>query len=254
LITKQKKQKLKKRLRTVSGKSGAYQDKKSLENINEDAEEAVSPLLKSPKKKVVIKRPKSTTKRSKRDKVGEFQYYKFDHHEIMDEIRTRMKSTHRVPGSPILSIHSMHTEIVTDTVVCPHEEMVRQRGLSEARIYMKLFYNEKEITQTPVREINGQYFNIKWVGQGFSSKEDSHGDNIESNDDLNGVLSKDKDGAGETKSTLISVVVNQEPKSIKAEIYEVVSDLLIITIGSIWRHVGRRLFYCSSFSYRNKWC
>jgi hypothetical protein len=119
----------------------------------------------------------------------------------------------------------MHSEVITDTVLCPHDEIVRQRCVTEARIYMKLFYNEKEITQTCVKEINGQGFNVEWVGQ-ENLKGNLSGDGIESNYDINDMSTKDNN---DTKSTLISVVVNQEPKSIKAEIYEVVSDFSILT-------------------------
>lgn len=197
-------------MRTVSGKSVTYKDAvTSLENIREDASEA-----KLPKKKTV-KKSKSMAKRSKRERFGEFESVSFDAAETLADILARQKSTHRIPGSPLLSIISLRTESITDPVKCTHDEAVRQRGVTEARIYIKLYYNEGEVMRTVVKEIGGGF------GVDFCGKDGSKA--IDSNYDLTDV--KDQE---ETNSTLISVVVNQEPKSIKAEIYEVVSALSIL--------------------------
>lgn len=185
------------------------------------------------KKKVMIKQPRSQSRKGRREKPGEFHYYKFNQNETIEEIRARVRSTRRIPGSPLLTIIPLHTEQITDTVLCPHDEIVRRRLLTESRVYMKLYYNEKEIMQTSVNEINGQKFSVEWTGQ-----ERPTNGTMESTISLHDPSMQDlSSGGGMIKSTLISVLVNQEPESIKAEIFEVVSGHIDI-LGCIRRYSG----------------
>lgn len=208
-----KQKRLKQRLRTVSGKSvrlyedkngtgKVYETREEVEDQDEDQDDAALSTRKKSKKKVTISKQKSK-KSSKKAKIGVFSRHKFDHRAVMEDIRYRKQVSYRVPGSPILTIVPLHTESITDSVLCPHDEVVRRRSLNETRIYIKLFYNENMIMQTSVKEIDEETFSINWHS-------------IDSDNDAG------RDASETTEPGYISVIVSQEPESIKAEIYEVV--------------------------------
>lgn len=131
----------------------------------------------------------------------------------MEEIRKRLRSSRRNPGTPSLLIIPTQSEMPTDTVLCPQEEVVRRGLLAESKVFMKLYYNDTLIMQTPNKEFDSQSFEIAWKGQ-----------IPESNKEMNDfqVSHCERNNVNGIKTTLLSATVYQMPSSIKAEIYEAV--------------------------------
>ena len=90
---------------------------------------------------------------------------------------------------------------------------MRRRQLDSTTVFVKIFYNNKEITQTLNKNFNARDFTCTLSG--FNTQKDSLGgirNIMSSRDDL---------GINENTSMVISADVTEIPDSIKAEIYEI---------------------------------
>ncbi|CAJ1059940.1 coiled-coil and C2 domain-containing protein 2A isoform X4 [Xyrichtys novacula] len=93
-----------------------------------------------------------------------------DFDSIESQVREKASRMRRKPGEPILiPVLSAHGNI-TATELCPRAEIARREDVSKCSLFIKILYNDKEVSRTDSRSLNsdfrvhfGQIFNLKIV-------------------------------------------------------------------------------------------
>ncbi|XP_074848612.1 coiled-coil and C2 domain-containing protein 2A isoform X2 [Carettochelys insculpta] len=91
-----------------------------------------------------------------------------DRLEVEQQVREKATTIRRKPGEPILIPELGLTGSVTPNDMCPRAEVLRREDVKKRSIFLKVLFNNKEVSRTVTRQISsdfrvhfGQIFNLK---------------------------------------------------------------------------------------------
>ncbi|KAK5665703.1 hypothetical protein QVD99_007347 [Batrachochytrium dendrobatidis] len=79
-------------------------------------------------------------------------------------ILKRLQASRRPPGSPILSFIQDYSHNTSDSIECSKTEVLRRREVDATYIYLRYFYNDKEVMRTVAKPIDPNSFSIHFNG------------------------------------------------------------------------------------------
>ncbi|XP_056132145.1 coiled-coil and C2 domain-containing protein 2A [Lampris incognitus] len=89
---------------------------------------------------------------------------------IEERVREKASGIRRKPGEPILLPELSASGNITASELCPRVEFARREDVARRSLFIKVLYNEKEVSRTDSRSLNsdfrvhfGQIFNLKIV-------------------------------------------------------------------------------------------
>ncbi|XP_072553435.1 coiled-coil and C2 domain-containing protein 2A isoform X2 [Salminus brasiliensis] len=89
---------------------------------------------------------------------------------LEQQIREKAARIRRKPGEPVLVPELTASSPVTSNEQCPRGELARREDVSKRSLFVKVLYNDKEVSRTDSRSLNadfrvhfGQIFNLKIV-------------------------------------------------------------------------------------------
>ncbi|VDI43750.1 coiled-coil and C2 domain-containing protein 2A [Mytilus galloprovincialis] len=94
----------------------------------------------------------------------------FDTEAVKSKIKEKVMTSRRRPGEPKLYPELTQTSSITPTNQCPRGEQQRREDISKCKIYIKVMFNNKEVSRTPSKILSqdfkvnfGQIYNLKIV-------------------------------------------------------------------------------------------
>nr|XP_032806201.1 coiled-coil and C2 domain-containing protein 2A isoform X2 [Petromyzon marinus] len=94
----------------------------------------------------------------------------FDRAAAEQMVREKAARIRRKPGEPLITLELSNTATVTPTNQCPRPEQQRRQALQRYSLFVKVLFNNKEVSRTTSRPLNadfsihfGQIFNIQIV-------------------------------------------------------------------------------------------
>uniref|UniRef100_A0A6I8PBN6 Coiled-coil and C2 domain containing 2A n=1 Tax=Ornithorhynchus anatinus TaxID=9258 RepID=A0A6I8PBN6_ORNAN len=91
-----------------------------------------------------------------------------DRAELERQVRARAAQSRRKPGEPILIPELSLAGSVTPNELCPRAELLRREDLKKRSVFVKVLFNNKEVSRTVTRQISadfqvhfGQIFNLQ---------------------------------------------------------------------------------------------
>ncbi|XP_072246111.1 coiled-coil and C2 domain-containing protein 2A [Leuresthes tenuis] len=143
-----KKQKTKRKKRKKKKKKGQAQDDTEDEDEEQEGSESEGPLEEGPPKP----KPPETP----------------DFDSIEHRVREKASRIRRKPGEAILIPELSASGNITASELCPRAEMARREDVSRRSLFIKILYNDKEVSRTDSRSLStdfrvhfGQIFNLK---------------------------------------------------------------------------------------------
>ncbi|XP_016386999.1 coiled-coil and C2 domain-containing protein 2A [Sinocyclocheilus rhinocerous] len=90
--------------------------------------------------------------------------------DLEEQVREKAARIHRKPGEPVLIPELTVSGPVTPNEQCPRAEFARREDVAKRALFIKVLYNDKEVSRTDSRTLNmdfrvhfGQIFNLKIV-------------------------------------------------------------------------------------------
>ncbi|XP_048762965.2 coiled-coil and C2 domain-containing protein 2A-like isoform X2 [Ostrea edulis] len=94
----------------------------------------------------------------------------FNKEQARKEIVAKAKEIRRRPGEPKMYPEVTSSQPITETSKCPRAEQQRRDEVSKCKMFMKVLFNNKEVSRTPAKPLTqefalnfGQIFNLKIV-------------------------------------------------------------------------------------------
>ncbi|XP_042272051.1 coiled-coil and C2 domain-containing protein 2A isoform X2 [Thunnus maccoyii] len=144
-----RKQKAKKKKRKKK-KKGQSQDDTEEEDDDQELSESEGPVEEGPQKPEPPEKP--------------------DFDSIEQQVREKASRIRRKPGESILIPELSASGNITASELCPRAEIARREDVARRSLFIKILYNEKEVSRTDSRPMNtdfrvhfGQIFNLKIV-------------------------------------------------------------------------------------------
>ncbi|XP_051232359.1 coiled-coil and C2 domain-containing protein 2A isoform X2 [Dicentrarchus labrax] len=144
-----RKQKTKKKKRKKK-KKGQAQDDTEEEDEDQEGSESEGPVEEGPPKPEPPEKP--------------------DFDSIEQQVREKASRIRRKPGEAILIPELSASGNITASELCPRAEIARREDVSRRSLFIKILYNDKEVSRTDSRSLNtdfrvhfGQIFNLKIV-------------------------------------------------------------------------------------------
>ncbi|XP_053178319.1 coiled-coil and C2 domain-containing protein 2A [Scomber japonicus] len=143
------KQKAKKKRRKKK-KKGQSQDETEEEEDTQELSESEGPVEEGPPKPEPPEKP--------------------DFDSVEQQVREKASRIRRKPGEPILIPELSASGNITASELCPRAEVARREDVTRRSLFIKILYNDKEVSRTDSRPLNtdfrvhfGQIFNLKIV-------------------------------------------------------------------------------------------
>ncbi|KAJ8322975.1 hypothetical protein O5D80_008492 [Batrachochytrium dendrobatidis] len=95
---------------------------------------------------------------------AELKPKKFHAKRLKVGILKRLQASRRPPGSPILSFIQDYSHNTSDSIECSKTEVLRRREVDATYIYLRYFYNDKEVMRTVAKPIDPSSFSIHFNG------------------------------------------------------------------------------------------
>ncbi|KAJ3413142.1 Coiled-coil and C2 domain-containing protein 2A [Chytridiales sp. JEL 0842] len=125
------------------------------------------------------------------------------------QIMQRLEASKKPPGAPILSISQVYTEPITEHLKCSREEQLRRHEVEETFVYIKIFYNDKEVTKTIPRPFDLERFTVPFRGLDANPID---------NDQIVDIAESERKNREDWTS--FGIKVREVPESIRVEVYE----------------------------------
>ncbi|XP_040896220.1 coiled-coil and C2 domain-containing protein 2A isoform X2 [Toxotes jaculatrix] len=145
-----RKQKAKKKRRKKKKKGQAQDDTEDDEDEERELSESEGPVDEAPPKPEPPKNP--------------------DFDSIEQQVREKASRIRRKPGEPLLIPELSASGNITASELCPRAEVARREDVARRSLFIKILYNDKEVSRTDSRSLNadfrvhfGQIFNLKIV-------------------------------------------------------------------------------------------
>ncbi|KAI8925641.1 hypothetical protein BC831DRAFT_263275 [Entophlyctis helioformis] len=154
----------------------------------------------------------------------------------------RLEASRRPAGSPILAFAVDHSHALTDITACPKEEIARRRELAATFVYLRFYYNDKEVMRTVARSFDPSTFSLPFNGvEDLSEAEHlvkaaskhiaQRLRTTSGGSDADGNVKPGTSAAGGSGGTkaMFGIRVAETPESLRVEVYEagVFGDLFL---------------------------